>query len=119
MRALISVYDKTGLEELARGLDELGCELVASGGTAAFLEEHDLPVTRVESVTGFAEMLGHRVVTLHPPSTAASSRGATCPTTSPTWRRTRSSRSTSSSSTSTRSRRSRVGTASGRRRPSR
>jgi phosphoribosylaminoimidazolecarboxamide formyltransferase/IMP cyclohydrolase len=66
MRALISVYDKTGLEELARGLDELGCELVASGGTAAFLAERELPVTRVESVTGFAEMLGHRVVTLHP-----------------------------------------------------
>jgi phosphoribosylaminoimidazolecarboxamide formyltransferase / IMP cyclohydrolase len=66
MRALVSVYDKSGLEELARGLDELGCELVASGGTAAFLEERDLPVTRVESVTGFAEMLGHRVVTLHP-----------------------------------------------------
>jgi phosphoribosylaminoimidazolecarboxamide formyltransferase/IMP cyclohydrolase len=66
MRALISVYDKTGLDEFARGLDELGCELVASGGTAAFLEEHGLPVTRVESLTGFAEMLGHRVVTLHP-----------------------------------------------------
>jgi phosphoribosylaminoimidazolecarboxamide formyltransferase/IMP cyclohydrolase len=66
MRALISVFDKTGLAELAQGLDELGCELVASGGTAAFLEEHELPVTLVESVTGFAEMLGHRVVTLHP-----------------------------------------------------
>jgi phosphoribosylaminoimidazolecarboxamide formyltransferase / IMP cyclohydrolase len=66
VRALISVFDKTGLEELARGLHELGCELVASGGTAAFLEEQDLPVTRVESVTGFAELLGHRVVTLHP-----------------------------------------------------
>ena len=66
MRALISVYDKTGLAELAQGLDELGCELVASGGTAAFLQEHGLAVTSVESVTGFAEMLGHRVVTLHP-----------------------------------------------------
>src|SRR6266508_1843625 len=66
MRALVSVYDKSGLEELALGLNELGCELVASGGTAAFLEEQELPVTRVESVTGFAEMLGHRVVTLHP-----------------------------------------------------
>ncbi len=66
MRALISVYDKTGLEELGRGLDELGCELVASGGTAAFLEKHGLAVTRVENVTGYAEMLGHRVVTLHP-----------------------------------------------------
>jgi phosphoribosylaminoimidazolecarboxamide formyltransferase / IMP cyclohydrolase len=66
VRALISVYDKTGLEELARGLLELGAELVASGGTAAQLEERGLPVTRVESLTGFAEMLGHRVVTLHP-----------------------------------------------------
>ena len=61
MRALISVYDKTGLDEFARGLAELGWELVASGGTAAFLEEHGLAVTRVESVTGFAEMLGGRV----------------------------------------------------------
>jgi phosphoribosylaminoimidazolecarboxamide formyltransferase / IMP cyclohydrolase len=66
VRALISVYDKTGLEEFARGLHELRCELVASGGTAAFLVERGLPVTRVESLTGFAEMLGHRVVTLHP-----------------------------------------------------
>jgi phosphoribosylaminoimidazolecarboxamide formyltransferase / IMP cyclohydrolase len=66
VRALISVYDKTGLEGFARGLVELGCELVASGGTAAYLEMQGLPVTRVESLTGFAEMLGHRVVTLHP-----------------------------------------------------
>jgi phosphoribosylaminoimidazolecarboxamide formyltransferase / IMP cyclohydrolase len=66
VRALISVYDKTGIDEFARGLVELGAELVASGGTAARLEEHGLPVTRVESLTGFAEMLGHRVVTLHP-----------------------------------------------------
>ncbi len=66
MRALISVYDKSGIDEFARGLHELGWELVASGGTAAFLEEQGLPVTRVERLTGFAEMLGHRVVTLHP-----------------------------------------------------
>jgi phosphoribosylaminoimidazolecarboxamide formyltransferase/IMP cyclohydrolase len=66
VRALISVYDKTGADEFARGLVELDCELVASGGTAAFLELQGLPVTRVESLTGFAEMLGHRVVTLHP-----------------------------------------------------
>jgi phosphoribosylaminoimidazolecarboxamide formyltransferase / IMP cyclohydrolase len=66
VRALISVYDKTGLEDLARGLVGLDCELVASGGTAALLEVQGLPVTRVESLTGFAEMLGHRVVTLHP-----------------------------------------------------
>ena len=66
MRALISVYDKTGLDEFARGLDELGFELVASGGTAAFLEEHDLHVIHVEDVTRAPEMLGGRVKTLHP-----------------------------------------------------
>ncbi len=66
MRALISVYDKEGLDEFAGGLNELGWELVASGGTAAYLEERELPVTRVENLTGFTEMLGHRVVTLHP-----------------------------------------------------
>ena len=58
-RALISVYDKTGVDDLARGLHELGWEVLASGGTAGFLEEHELPVTPVESLTGFAEMLGH------------------------------------------------------------
>ena len=66
MRALISCYEKAGLDALGRGLAELGYELVASGGTAAYLEELGLTVTPVESVTGFAEMLGHRVVTLHP-----------------------------------------------------
>jgi phosphoribosylaminoimidazolecarboxamide formyltransferase / IMP cyclohydrolase len=66
VRALISVWDKSGLDELARGLDELGWELVASGGTAAYLDERGLRVTPVETVTGFAELLGHRVVTLHP-----------------------------------------------------
>ncbi len=66
MRALISVYDKTGVDDFAHGLVELDWELVASGGTAAFLEEQGLPVTPVESLTGFGELLGHRVVTLHP-----------------------------------------------------
>jgi phosphoribosylaminoimidazolecarboxamide formyltransferase/IMP cyclohydrolase len=66
VRALISVYDKAGLDEFARGLDELGFELVASGGTAAFLEEQGLHVTRVEDVTQAPEMLGGRVKTLHP-----------------------------------------------------
>ncbi len=67
MRALISVYDKTGLEEFARGLADLGFELVASGGTADFLEnEVGLAVERVEELTGVAEMLGGRVKTLHP-----------------------------------------------------
>jgi phosphoribosylaminoimidazolecarboxamide formyltransferase / IMP cyclohydrolase len=66
VRALISVYDKRGVEHFARGLVELGWEVVASGGTAAHLEEQGVDVTRVESLTGFAELLGHRVVTLHP-----------------------------------------------------
>jgi phosphoribosylaminoimidazolecarboxamide formyltransferase / IMP cyclohydrolase len=67
VRALISVYDKTGLQEFARGLAELGYELVASGGTADFLErEVGLDVERVEELTGVAEMLGGRVKTLHP-----------------------------------------------------
>ncbi|HEY6068328.1 MAG TPA: bifunctional phosphoribosylaminoimidazolecarboxamide formyltransferase/IMP cyclohydrolase, partial [Gaiellaceae bacterium] len=67
MRALISVYDKTGLQEFARGLAELDFELVASGGTADFLEtEVGLDVERVEDITGVAELLGGRVKTLHP-----------------------------------------------------
>jgi phosphoribosylaminoimidazolecarboxamide formyltransferase/IMP cyclohydrolase len=66
VRALISVYDKTGLVPFARGLLDLGFELVASGGTASELEYAGLPVTPVEQVTGFAEMLGGRVKTLHP-----------------------------------------------------
>jgi phosphoribosylaminoimidazolecarboxamide formyltransferase/IMP cyclohydrolase len=67
VRALISVYDKTGLQEFARGLAEIGFELVASGGTADYLEtEVGLDVERVEELTGVAEMLGGRVKTLHP-----------------------------------------------------
>ena len=66
MRALISTYDKTGLDVFARGLADLGWELVASGGTAAYLEELGLAVERVESLTEFPEMLGGRVKTLHP-----------------------------------------------------
>jgi phosphoribosylaminoimidazolecarboxamide formyltransferase/IMP cyclohydrolase len=67
VRALISVYDKTGLQVFARGLADLGCELVASGGTADFLEnEVGLDVERVEELTGVAELLGGRVKTLHP-----------------------------------------------------
>jgi phosphoribosylaminoimidazolecarboxamide formyltransferase/IMP cyclohydrolase len=65
-RALISVYDKTGLEELARGLHESGVEIVSTGSTAARLREIGVPVTPVEEVTGFPEILGGRVKTLHP-----------------------------------------------------
>ena len=66
MRALISVWDKTGLDGLVKGLDSLGWELVASGGTAAYIEELGLKVTSVESLTEFPELLGGRVKTLHP-----------------------------------------------------
>jgi phosphoribosylaminoimidazolecarboxamide formyltransferase/IMP cyclohydrolase len=65
-RALLSAYDKTGMVELGRALVELGWELVSSGGTARVLAEAGLPVMATEEVTGFPEMLGHRVVTLHP-----------------------------------------------------
>ena len=66
MRALISVYDKAGIVDFARGLSGLGFELVSSGGTARALEEAGLTVTRVEELTGFPEMLDGRVKTLHP-----------------------------------------------------
>ncbi|MEX2203041.1 MAG: bifunctional phosphoribosylaminoimidazolecarboxamide formyltransferase/IMP cyclohydrolase [Actinomycetota bacterium] len=65
-RALLAVYDKTGVVELARGLTELGVGLVSSGGTAAALREAEIDVTPVEEVTGFPEMLEGRVKTLHP-----------------------------------------------------
>ncbi|HEX4680617.1 MAG TPA: bifunctional phosphoribosylaminoimidazolecarboxamide formyltransferase/IMP cyclohydrolase, partial [Gaiellaceae bacterium] len=65
-RALISVYDKEGVDAFARSLSELGWELVSSGGTASFLEEQGLEVTTVEDVTQAPEMLGGRVKTLHP-----------------------------------------------------
>src|SRR6185437_9264787 len=66
MRALVSVYDKTGVDAFARGLAELGWEIVSSGGTAGYLEECDVAVTAVEQVTAAPEMLHGRVKTLHP-----------------------------------------------------
>src|SRR3954453_22926236 len=65
-RALLSVSDKTGLVELARGLADLGVELVSTGGTRAALAGAGLEVREVAEVTGFPEMLGGRVKTLHP-----------------------------------------------------
>ncbi|BAC71156.1 bifunctional phosphoribosylaminoimidazolecarboxamide formyltransferase/inosine monophosphate cyclohydrolase [Streptomyces avermitilis] len=65
-RALISVYDKTGLEDLARGLHEAGVELVSTGSTAAKIAAAGVPVTKVEELTGFPECLDGRVKTLHP-----------------------------------------------------
>ncbi|MET0729009.1 MAG: bifunctional phosphoribosylaminoimidazolecarboxamide formyltransferase/IMP cyclohydrolase [Acidimicrobiales bacterium] len=66
MRALLSVYDKSGIVELARELRGMGWDLISSGGTAAALREANLAVTDVAELTGFPAILGHRVVTLHP-----------------------------------------------------
>jgi len=65
-RALVSVYDKSGVADLARGLVEVGVELISSGGTARLLKEAGLPVQEVSAHTGFPEMLDGRVKTLHP-----------------------------------------------------
>jgi phosphoribosylaminoimidazolecarboxamide formyltransferase / IMP cyclohydrolase len=65
-RALISVFDKTGLVDFAKDLAALQIELVASGGTARTLREAGLKVTEVSDLTGFPEVLGGRVKTLHP-----------------------------------------------------
>ena len=65
-RALVSVYDKSGLEELARGLHEAGVSLVSTGSTATRIADAGVPVTKVEDLTGFPECLDGRVKTLHP-----------------------------------------------------
>ena len=65
-RALISVYDKTGLEGLAQSLHEAGVEIVSTGSTAARIADQGIPVTPVEKLTGFPECLEGRVKTLHP-----------------------------------------------------
>ncbi|MDX3384564.1 bifunctional phosphoribosylaminoimidazolecarboxamide formyltransferase/IMP cyclohydrolase [Streptomyces niveiscabiei] len=65
-RALVSVYDKTGLEELAQGLHAAGVQLVSTGSTAARIAGAGVPVTKVEELTGFPECLDGRVKTLHP-----------------------------------------------------
>ncbi|WBB82538.1 bifunctional phosphoribosylaminoimidazolecarboxamide formyltransferase/IMP cyclohydrolase [Micromonospora sp. WMMD882] len=65
-RALVSVYDKTGLAELAQALHAAGVEIVSTGSTAATIAATGVPVTAVETVTGFPEILDGRVKTLHP-----------------------------------------------------
>jgi phosphoribosylaminoimidazolecarboxamide formyltransferase/IMP cyclohydrolase len=65
-RALVSVYDKSGLEELVRGLHDAGVALVSTGGSAALIEGLGVPVTKVEELSGFPECLDGRVKTLHP-----------------------------------------------------
>ncbi len=65
-RALISVYDKSGIDRFARALADAGVELLSSGGTARTIAAAGIPVTDVQEWTGYPAMLGHRVVTLHP-----------------------------------------------------
>ena len=64
--ALLSVFDKNGIVDLARALHHLGWDLLSSGGTAKAIEDAGIPVTDVAKVTGYPAILGHRVVTLHP-----------------------------------------------------
>ncbi|MFQ5674842.1 MAG: bifunctional phosphoribosylaminoimidazolecarboxamide formyltransferase/IMP cyclohydrolase, partial [bacterium] len=65
-RALISVYDKTGIVEFARTLGEYGVEIISTGGTAKHLNEHGIETRAVSDVTEFPEILAGRVKTLHP-----------------------------------------------------
>ncbi|MDF2733297.1 MAG: purH, partial [Desertimonas sp.] len=64
--ALLSVYDKTGVADLAEGLDAAGWKVLSSGGTAKEIAARGVPVTDVAELTGSGAILGHRVVTLHP-----------------------------------------------------
>ena len=66
MRAIISVYDKAGVVDFARGLEQLGYELFSTGGTESLLRESGINVRGIQELTGFPEMLGGRVKTLHP-----------------------------------------------------
>jgi phosphoribosylaminoimidazolecarboxamide formyltransferase/IMP cyclohydrolase len=66
MRALLSVYDKTGIETFAHSLVDLGWEIISTGGTLASLRTAGIPATPVADVTGFPEILDGRVKTLHP-----------------------------------------------------
>lgn len=65
-RALMSVTDKQGIEEFARGLSGRGVEIIASGGTAAAIKKAGIPVTEISDITGFPEIMDGRVKTLHP-----------------------------------------------------
>ncbi len=64
--ALISVFDKNGLEPIAKKLHELGVEIYSTGGTEDFLKKIGIPVIKVEDITGYPSILGGRVKTLHP-----------------------------------------------------
>ena len=64
--ALLSVYDKAGIVELAEGLHQLGWRIISSGGTAKVISQAGTPVTDLAELTGVPAILDHRVVTLHP-----------------------------------------------------
>ena len=85
-RALISVYDKSGLVELATGLHEAGVDIVSTGSTAKTIADKGIPVTPVEKVTGFPEVLDGRVKTLHPRCTPACWPTYASPNTLRRWR---------------------------------
>ena len=71
-RAIVSVYDKTGVAELAAGLHAAGCEIVSTGSTAATIEAAGIPVTPVDQITGFPECFDGRVKTCIPRCTVFS-----------------------------------------------
>ena len=102
-RLRCSVYDKSGVVELAEGLHAAGWRILSSGGTAREIAAAGVPVTDVAELTGFPAILGHRVVTLHPTVHGGILADLGTRRTGPTSPSTASSRSTSSSSTSTRS----------------
>jgi len=64
--AIISVYDKRGIVELAKGLHNLGTQLIATSGTATYLKENEVPVKTVSEYTGYPELMDGRLKTLHP-----------------------------------------------------
>jgi phosphoribosylaminoimidazolecarboxamide formyltransferase/IMP cyclohydrolase len=87
MRAIISVSDKTGVTDFAKGLGQLGYEIFSTGGTRKALAEAGVPVRGVSDITGFPEILDGRVKTLPRPRTSpASSWWWTRPTTGRCWR---------------------------------
>ena len=95
-RALLTVSDKRGLVEFARGLAELGVEIVSTGGTARELRDAGIETRSVEDYTGFPEILDGRVKTLNPSIYAGLLAVRSTPSTSPRSTSRRSSRSTSS-----------------------
>ena len=66
MRAILAVYDKEGIQEFAQSLLSMGCEIIATGGTAKSISDAGIPVIEIADLTGSPEMFGGRVKTLHP-----------------------------------------------------